>query len=895
MSGRNFLTVPRLVGRRFAINPLASILVGVLVLITAFVAAAVPRLVEKQNTAELAYQLGSIGEVSRSLSGTSDFPEYWADTPSPTREEIYGELDTAFTEGRSRLPQPLRSATGAAQWVVQTDTIPTTLVNGSPGLLGLRLTADEYYLSRVRIVAGAAPAVWGGNDAGAPSVADQAPIDILLSTTAAKSLHVGVGDIVGSRNVDGIPSPSYRVTGLFEPKAPAAQFWRQNPSLVPAFLVKPDRGPSYLAGAAFINPLSLGRLGQTFANASISLYYPVSATTTDGADADALRSQLSAVLSEGISLPGGESRGMSITTGSVTAVIAAQQRDQVLSGFLALLASAPLGVTLAVLGLGVQAVIRSRRRDIALTIARGAKESQVRAVVAVEGLVLAVPGVAVVTLLATLLLPTRPDPSDFILPGLVAIAPAVLFAALAIPRDADYAQARRARQLRIIAEIAVLLLAVLALFLLARRGLAQSSAAVGIDPLLVATPLLLSVSVGILVLRGYPIPLLAARRRAIRARGLAGFVGSIRATRSPTVGLVGVLALVVGISIAIFSTVMLSTFDGSTIRAAQESVGADVRADAAAFTPTERSAVVAVPGVTAVAGVEHLDPRSFRGMGVIDTVNVMVAQTSALRSLRPGLASGLNAETDGRIPVIVSSDLAAEVHGHADETLDGVPVRIAGILPADSKLGLQHSWMLVDSAFAKRFTVVFTPDLLLIKAQPASLDGIRDRVARVAGPGATVSTVASVADARRAEPAVAGVRLAVLLGALISVLLCTIALVLSTIVAGRARARTAGILRTLGLPSRSLRVLVAWELVPVVLVAVIAGTILGALLPFLLTAAVDLRPFTGDDTRPVPLFDFGLVGIVLAAFCVVVAIVGFVAVAAGERLNPSTALKMGAL
>jgi putative ABC transport system permease protein len=203
--------------------------------------------------------------------------------------------------------------------------------------------------------------------------------------------------------------------------------------------------------------------------------------------------------------------------------------------------------------------------------------------------------------------------------------------------------------------------------------------------------------------------------------------------------------------------------------------------------------------------------------------------------------------------------------------------------------------MLVDSAFAKRFTVAFTPDLLLIKAQPASLDGIRDRVARAAGPGATVTTVASVTDARRAEPVVAGVRLALLLGALISVLLCTIALVLSTIVAGRARARTAGILRTLGLPSRSLRVLVAWELVPVVLVAVIAGTILGALLPFLLTAAVDLRPFTGDDTRPVPLFDFGLVGIVLAAFCVVVAIVGFVAVAAGERLNPSTALKMGAL
>jgi len=889
----DFLTAPQLLGRRFTTSPLASVLVAILVLITAFVAAVVPRLVERQDTAELTYQLQSIGAVGRSLSGSADFPEDWPPGTSPTLQEIYGELDDAFAEARRAFANPLRRATSSAQWIVQTQTIPTTLVNGAPHLRGVRLTADPNYLSRIHIVSGGAPAVWEGNDAGAPSVANSRPIDILLATTAAHSLGVGVGDVLGSTEDHGISTPSYRVAGLFQPLHPAALYWQENPSLVPAFLTKPTLGPSYLAGSAFVNPLSVGRLSQAFGNSAVSLYYPIAAGVTDGADSAALHTQLAAVLSDGINLPDSGLRGISITTESADAVLAAQQRDQILSGFLALLASAPLGVTLAVLGLGVQAVVVARRPDIVLAMARGANSLQVRLALALEGLVLSVPGAIVVTALAAVLVPVRAQVSDFVLPAIVAISPAVLFAVLGISRDSTPARARMIRQLRIIAEVALVLLAVLALFLLARRGLAQSSAAVGIDPLLVATPLLLSVSVGIIVLRGYPLPLRAARSRAIRARGLAGFVGSIRATRAPTIGLVGVLALVVGISIAIFSTVMLSTFDGATERAAQERVGADVRVDSSAFTPAERAAVAAIPGVRDVAGVQHLDARDIRGNGVIDTVSVMLAQAGPLRSLRHGLAAGLATETDGRVPVVIASSLAGELRGHSDITLDGVPIRVAGTLPADSGLGLTNPWILVDSAFAHRFTAGFTPDLLLVRADPNRLDGLRDRVAKVAGPHAVVATVQSVADATRSEPAVQGVRLALLLGAIISVLLCAIALVLSTIVAARARARTAGILRTLGLPSRSLRVLVAWELIPVVIVAVIAGTALGLALPFVLTAAVDLRPFAGGSERPVPLFDPGFVGLVLLAFCAVVAIVGIVAVAAGERLNPSTTVKMG--
>ncbi|MEP6842349.1 MAG: hypothetical protein ABJA11_02430, partial [Pseudolysinimonas sp.] len=60
------------------------------------------------------------------------------------------------------------------------------------------------------------------------------------------------------------------------------------------------------------------------------------------------------------------------------------------------------------------------------------------------------------------------------------------------------------------------------------------------------------------------------------------------------------------------------------------------------------------------------------------------------------------------------------------------------------------------------------------------------------------------------------------------------------------------------------------------------------------TFAVDLRPFTGGLERPVPLLDPLLLGGVLVVFSAVVLAAGLIAVAVGDRVNPSATLKMGA-
>jgi putative ABC transport system permease protein len=227
-------------------------------------------------------------------------------------------------------------------------------------------------------------------------------------------------------------------------------------------------------------------------------------------------------------------------------------------------------------------------------------------------------------------------------------------------------------------------------------------------------------------------------------------------------------------------------------------------------------------------------------------------------------------------------------------TVDDQKVRVVGSLPGESQLGPSSDWVIVDAAFATRFGTTFTPQVLFIGADATKLTQLQAPLEKAVGSGATVVTVPTAVRTRQSEPVVRGLRIGLILGALLSVLLCAVALVLSTVAAGADRARSAGILRTLGMPRRRLATLIAWELVPVAVVALAAGALLGILLPFIVTSAVDLRPFTGSAARTAPVLDALALGGVLAAFSLVVLAAGLVAIAVGDRINPSTTLKMGA-
>jgi putative ABC transport system permease protein len=88
--------------------------------------------------------------------------------------------------------------------------------------------------------------------------------------------------------------------------------------------------------------------------------------------------------------------------------------------------------------------------------------------------------------------------------------------------------------------------------------------------------------------------------------------------------------------------------------------------------------------------------------------------------------------------------------------------------------------------------------------------------------------------------------------------------------------------------------LILWEVGPVAVTAVLAGTALGLGLPYLVTGALDLRPFVGGTTPPLPDIVPLAVAATAAGFILVVALAGAIAVAIGRRLDPSSILRMGA-
>lgn len=886
----------RLVSRRMRVAPAASILVGVITLLTVAVAAVVPRLIERQATAELTSQLQQIGPLGRSLQGAGSFTIF----DPRAIDQLYEATQNNFDLTRQNLPQPLKSLVGPPGWIVQTTPMQGVPQQGTRPFLGLQLTADPYYLSRVRIVQGAAPSTWTGDDTFAADDPTTPPADVVVSKVAADQLHLHVGDRFGMNVVGGVPAFSFRISGFFEPRDPSNDYWKHNGSLLPVTTALAQYGVAYPSVAAFVAPASVGRLTNTFGAAQLSVWYPVSATGADGADAALLDRQLAQAMATGASMVNSFSP-MPLQTRAQQAVETAEQRSQLLAGLLALLAAAPMGLVVAVLALGVQVVARARRSELILAAARGGSAWQLRGEMAVEGAMLSIPTAIVVTTAAILLIPVRAEPAGFVWPALVAVLPPILFAALATTRDRPGPFTAILLQLRGVAEIAVVALAALSVFLLTRRGLAEATTQVGVDPLLSVAPLLLAVSVGVIVLRGYPLPMRLASRAAVRGRGLTGFIGAVRAARAPTMGLAGVLALVVGISVALFSTVLLSTVETGVIRAAQESVGADARVEGPALSAQQLDAVEHLDGVRTVAAIDYLSSLTVTHAPV-SSAAVMLADTAKLATIRT-LPDGLARPVDGRVPVVVSSDLLASMGSQRTATVQGVKVRVVASLPAASGLGPDSQWMLVDEAFTSKFTDAFVPSTLLIRADPAQLARLLGPLQKAVGvqPDAdpffspiTVTTVPQAISDRDNEPVIAGVRLGLIAGAVMATLLCILALVLATAAAAAARGRTAGILRTLGMPRRRLVGLIAWELVPVAIVALAAGAVLGCLLPYVVTAAVDLRPFIGGAHRPAPVLDPALLGLVLGAFSVVVLLSGAIAVAVGDRVNPSSTLKMGA-
>lgn len=894
----------RLLPKHFAASWGPSALVAIIVLFVVLIAALAPRALAVVTTQELHAQLDGLAVEVRDLTAVGvgapvTVPPPWGDPGLDEQqqleqfdawhelsiEELYAPIDGALTDLREAQAPELRDALGGFDYYSRSEAFATNAdapERDAPIML-TRLATDPRIQERVEIVDGAFPER-------ARLDRFDGPVQVMVSVETAEELRWSVGEV---RDRVGMPVV---LSGTFVAADEAAPYWRHAPSVLQPQRYDDGNNTPQITGIAYLNPLTtLNSNGQR-----TTVWFPLEVDGLDVADAAALAPELRSFTDQPQLIPGLDERpGLSLAFDSAVepALGTVLDRAATTTALLAMLASGPLGVVLAVFALGARAVIERRRAALSLAAARGASGLQLRGAMALEGAVLGIVPAAIGVALAGVLLPATVTVSEAVVPALLGLAPAVIFAVAATPgglratrNDLGVGGAGRARW---IVEAATVLLAATALVLLLRRGLTTS--ATTIDPLLAATPLLLCLAVCVLVLRLYPVPIgwIAARLRP--RPGLVGFLGATRAMRDRSLALEAVLALVVAVAVGVFSSVLLSTIDRGISSGALDAVGADVRVSGPVFDADAVDAASRLDGVAAVSGIDVSAPVALRVDQVRTEVRLLVVDAATLAAFR-ALPADLADEQGDAVPIVLSGDVAETVTSDAELLIEGKPAVIAGVAPRSSGYGVNGPWALVDRAFADRLAGTdYQPRLLLIDTTPsADAAALANELTELGGPTTTVTSLVDAIESAQSAPATAGLRAALLVAALVAAVLAALAVVLSAAVGAASRQRVLGLLRTLGVTERQFGAVIAWELVPPVIAAWIAGTLLGLGLPWIVTAAVDLRPFTGGVGQPVPVVDPLMVAAVLGAVLVAVFVAAAIAIATARRTNPTTTLRMGA-
>ncbi|HEX6196106.1 MAG TPA: hypothetical protein VFZ37_09350, partial [Jiangellaceae bacterium] len=531
-----------------------------------------------------------------------------------TADQIYGQLDGELEEIRSRAPEALRESLGPAEYVLlgpeirfgdHADYWPEEIRNGD-----LTLSADPGYGERIEYVVGSAPGVefeqvdpeqiYGeavaASESGFASSEDDLryfrmpsgrvvgvepgetvrllTLDIAMTSATAEDFGWEIGEV---RELGA--GVNARLSGIFEPVDVGDEYWTHHGSILSGHEYVDFNVGSTMIGQAYVDPVALSYLMSlesfaAFGDVALTMrvWYPFDVSEQRIGAAPEIVGAMRAFMANPGQIGAPPSTDAARTAQPDTsftlrfASASPELLDRTLSAqagaaaLIAMVAAGPLGATIAVLALGLRMLIERRRAAFSLVAARGAATRQLRIVLAVEGVLLGIPAAAAATYAVHRLVPGAAGVAGWALPAFVGIVPVLLLPLLVRPQGLA-GQRRDLGRLggswvRWTADALVVGAAGVALWLLNRRGLDSGAAGSGVDPLLAATPLLLALAACVLVLRLYPIPV-ATLARVWRSRpGLVSYVGAARAVRDPAGGLAAVLALVVGLTVGVLSTVL---------------------------------------------------------------------------------------------------------------------------------------------------------------------------------------------------------------------------------------------------------------------------------------------------------------------------------------------------
>ncbi|WP_448321983.1 FtsX-like permease family protein [Streptomyces sp. CO7] len=754
-----------------------SLALALLVAVTAALAAAYPRAVDRYGDAglrraveEALPDLTTVRVTAPPARGTSLEEAEAAlrpDALAAAQDEVLGTARTPLVPDREQSTYGVRSTVVPLdEWLPRPSDVPAQMV----------VAVQQDLDSHARITEGRMPRTDG------PVTAATERVEAVVTEDTARALRIEVGSVIHLPDVEGTPL-AVRVTGIVVPRSPEGAYWSTLPVLrAPALSQVPGSIPAdyYWLGGLLLAPDAGPALLGVQSEDDLTRYWHLAP------DLGALRAhdleQLSSAVAALEAGPGAQhlrtvvDQNMETQTGL----------DEVLAGHARLRAGVSPLLLLAAVGAGTLAVIvlamaggvtaERRRAELALLRARGASLPRLALRLLAETAVVAVPAGALGLAAALLLLPGARTGS-----AVTAALAVTLLACLVLPLRAaaahrtvrlhevreDLATARPSRR-RTVAELTVLVIAVAAVLALRRQG-------AGSTGLVAAAPVLTGVVTALLLVRLHPLPLRALSRATARARGLVVPLSLAHAARASGLAVLPLLALIVALTTAAFGGSVLAGVTAARDQAALLAVGADARVESASGVLPRGLAdrVRRLPGVrdateasvayearplqdtepVPLAGVDpgaYADLSRRTGLGAFDAADLRAASPGAGSDADTGTVDGADAGDVLPLPALASPGLA-ERYGTAPAPVrlpDGsvVTVRIVTVRDRTPAV-IGDEFLVVDRAglpgdAARATTLLLTGD---------ALDGKALRAAAKDAGGTSESEAAS--DAGGAESA----------------------------------------------------------------------------------------------------------------------------------------------
>ncbi|MFB7675429.1 hypothetical protein ACFC26_28860 [Kitasatospora purpeofusca] len=880
----------RWVRTRLRSAPWTALLNGVLVFVVVLLAAGLPRGVDRGEDAALRDFLRDRGIGATSLVSRSDLRP---GDDSATLASVAAQL-TARTGGEFRV-----SASGPVYGV--RGVRPKTL--GNPQLSRPDGPSPRLELRHLAGLAEHTTLVEGRW----PTAAPGRPLPIVVAEQTAEKLNIRVGDVLTEELGPGTkPSPATEVVGTFRVNDDNDPYWTDLYCLRRPCLEIPQTFEWLRSWSAvgLTGGDELPRLREWAQGGELSWRLPVDPASLR-ADrlpdaAHELASYLSGPTAAELAAATGRSDLRTFSSLPDLFALATARRDA--AAPLAALGPAGLaGVVTVVLCLAAALAADRRGPELLLLRARGGSRREVLRRLLGEGAAVVLPGAALGTLLALLLLPTPRWGA-----ALFAAVTATLCALLAFPARAlvlltPRRAVRRGGARRLVGELGLLLLTAAAVVEVRRRGAAPPGA--GIDPLLVAAPLLIALCTGLLLARIQP-PLIGALARAVgRRRGAVGFLGLAGAARGaggrPRPAVLPTLALLLAVTTAGFGADVIGAVDSGRAREARLATGGDVMVSAPkgfglADSFAERAG--RLPGVRAATDVTLLtDAAVLRPDRPHLTISLVVVEPTAYAEISRSLGRGafdpaLLAAPDGPtgpdarevpVPALYSRGLVEQLGGRAGAeriyltstgelraqyagTIDATPALRDSthpfvVLPAGPAtarvpgLGDHGHWFAVGD-IDETAVRSLTRDL---PVHPIVADTARRTGVPVVGPnpgdipdGYLVKTSAALTAELTEDPLRQAAVLVFRVGTVGAGAFALIAALLTLVRAAPDRSAALARLRTMGLRPRQGLALILVETLPQTLLAAVGGLLASLAAVVLLGPALDLSALLGTDVPP---------------------------------------------